>query len=327
MNTVAAGTSRSLLSAQDFAAITSVGFQPVGQVLGAAVVRLGYVSRGGKCSSKRSYTSATDLASAESGPFNLLLRKRYGARNQALSRAIDDCRALGGDGIVGMSLRIAPFPAGGTEFTVLGTAVRARTDIRPAAPFSSHVSAQEFARLLRAGWVPATLIFGIALGARHDDFRTREQTRLNATGEVRGYTRLVNDTRQDARRQLEKAVAAQGAGGVVIDEMTLHLGERECPAEERAHDHVAEVAFLGTTIVSFEASAGPGAPAPLTIVRLDAPPAAPDGPGTGSSPRPSPQPDSEGGFLDRVVAAWEARNASRSRLSSSDSAGISKKAD
>ncbi len=327
------GTWGSLLSAPDLAAITSVGFDPVGHVLGAAVVHLGYVSRGGQCSTRRSYTSRTDLASAESGPFNLLLRKRYGVRHQVLARAVEECQALGGDGIVGVRLRIAPFPAGGTEFSLQGTAVRARTEIRPAAPFSSHVSAEEFARLLRAGWVPTALIFGVALGARHIGMRTRNQTRLTVTSEIGSYTRLVNDTRHDARRQLEMAVGGQGADGVVVDEMTLHLGERECPAEEGAHDHVAETAILGTTIVHFDRSAGAGDPAPLTIMRLNPAPAdetaklgASSRPDSGPLPAPQ-QPDSEGGFLDRLAATWAARIASRSRLSSSDPAGISRKAD
>jgi uncharacterized protein YbjQ (UPF0145 family) len=167
-------------------------------------------------------------------------------RHRVLSRAIEECQALGGDGIVGLTLTVRPFPAGGTEFTVAGTAVRARTEIRPAAPFTSHVAAPEFARLLRAGWVPAALVSGIALGARHDDTRTRKQTRWMVTGEVRGYSELVRATRRDARSQLEMAVTGQGADGVVVDEMTLHLGERECPAEEGMRDHVAEVAILGT---------------------------------------------------------------------------------
>jgi hypothetical protein len=105
----------SLLSAQDFTAVTGVGFDPVGQVFGAAVFNLGYISRGGKCSSSGSYASETDLASAQEGPFGLLLRQRYGARRRALSRVIDECRALDADGIIGVTLSIRPFPAGGTE--------------------------------------------------------------------------------------------------------------------------------------------------------------------------------------------------------------------
>ena len=315
----------SLLSTQDFAAIASVGFRPVGHVLGAAVVHLGYVSRGGKCSSMGSYTSRTDLASAESGPFNLLLRRRYGVRHQVLSRAIEQCQALGGDGIVGMTLTIRPFPAGGTEFSVQGTAVRARTEIRPVTPFTSHLSAPEFARLLRGGWVPTALAFGIALGARHDDMRTRSQTR--AVAEVRSYSELVKDTRRDARHELEKAVTSQGAEGLVLGEMTLHPGERECPRQEGMHDHVAEVAMLGTAIAAFTQSPRADGPTPLTILHLNAAPAlAADLRPDKAAPRAG-RPDSEGGLADRLASAWAARTAARSTISSSDSAGVSRKAD
>jgi uncharacterized protein YbjQ (UPF0145 family) len=316
----------SLLSADDFAAITSVGFEPVGHVLGAGVVHLGYVSRAGKCSSTGSYTPRTDLASAAGGPFGTLLRKRYGVRHQVLSRAVEECQALGGDGIVGVSLSIRPFPAGGTEFSLQGTAIRARSGIRPAAPFSSHLSAQEFARLLRAGWVPTALVFGISLAARHDDTRTRRQTRRRQTTEVRGYSELVKDARRDARNQLAKAVADHGADGVVVDEMTLHISERECPTHEGTHDHVAEVAILGTTIAAFDRSPGTDGGSPLTILRLNPAAAGATGLLPVSLPAaPPPEPDSEGGFLDRFVLSWAARSASRGSLSYSDSAGTSKK--
>jgi uncharacterized protein YbjQ (UPF0145 family) len=318
----------SLLSAEDFAAITSIGFRPVGHVLGAAVVHLGYVSRGGRCSGIGSYASRTDLASAQSGPFNLLLRKRYGVRHQAISRAIDQCRALGADGVVGLTLSIRPFPAGGTEFTVQGTAVRALTEIRPAVPFTSHLAPPEFARLLRGGWVPTALVFGISLGARHDDMRTRKQTRWKANNEVRAYSELIRDTRRDTRIQLEKAVADQGADGVVVEEMTLEIGERECPTQESMHDHVAEAAILGTTIVSFDRSPAADDRTPLTIMHLNPSSAVDRGLRPDSAPQPPPsRPDSEGGLLDRLASAWAARRASRSRIAYGDSAGISKKAD
>ena len=318
----------SLLSTQDFAAITSVGFHPVGHVLGAAVVHLGYASRGGRCSSTGSYTSRTDLASGTGGPFNVLLRQRSGVRHRVLSRALEECQALGGDGIIGVTLSIRPFPAGGTEFTLMGTAVAARTEIRPPIPFSSHVSAQEFARLLRSGWVPTSLVFSISLGARHIDQRTRKQTARMATDEVRGYSELVKDTRRDARSQLAKAVAEQGGDGVVVDEMTLHLSERECPAQEGRQDRVAEAAILGTTIVSFGRSQTSLERPALTIMHLKpAPPTA-----TGLRPDTAPDPvppsaDSESGFLDRLSSAWAARRAARSRVSYGDPTAITKKSD
>ncbi|HUN33231.1 MAG TPA: heavy metal-binding domain-containing protein [Trebonia sp.] len=322
------GPWRSLLSAQEFSAIVGVGFDPVGEVLGTAVVHLGFVSRGGKCSSSSYPSARTDLASASTGPFNLLLRKRNGVRRLAISRAIEECRALGGDGIVGMKLSVQPFPAGGTEFRVQGTAVRARTAIRPAAPFTTHVSGQEFASLLRAGWVPSALVVGISMGARHDDLRTSRQTqRAAASREVSSYTRLVMDTRRDARAQLEKVVAAEGGDGVVVDEITMHIGERECPSDEGAHDHVCEAVILGTSIVSFGLPTEIDDRPPLTIMHLNSRATAGGSPtvrflepASGESASAEPEAEPEGGTLDRFLAARAAKRASRSGVSLSDSA-------
>jgi uncharacterized protein YbjQ (UPF0145 family) len=326
------GPWRSLFSVQEFAAIVGAGFDPVGEVMGAAVVHLGYVSRGGKCSSSSSRSAPTDLASAATGPFNALQRKRYGVRRLAISRAVEECKAVGGDGVVGMKMSVSPFPFGGTEFKVQGTAVRARTAIRPAAPFTSHVSGQEFASLLRAGWVPSALVFGVSLGARHHDLRTSSQTRRTAASrEVSSYSRLVMDTRRDARNQLEKAVKAEGADGVVVDKITLHIGERECPSIEGAHDDVCEAVILGTSIVSFGLSAGAGSRAPLSIMRLN--PQAPSSAGLravnfSEPPAPAePEAEPEGGRLDRFLAARAAKRAARSSISISDSTFRSKSAD
>ncbi|MFE3583407.1 heavy metal-binding domain-containing protein [Streptomyces vinaceus] len=79
-----------------------------------------------------------------------LVRAPYSARKRALARAVDECRALGGDGIVGVSMDIDPMPLGGLECTVRGTAVRARSRIRPHQPFSSHLGGQDFARLIHS---------------------------------------------------------------------------------------------------------------------------------------------------------------------------------
>jgi uncharacterized protein YbjQ (UPF0145 family) len=317
----------SLMSAQEFAAVSEAGFDPVGQVFGLAVIHIGSVSLAGRCSGTPGYTPRTDLAAAGSGPFSVLLKKRYGARNLALSRAVEECRALGGDGILGLRLRVSPFPAGGTEFALAGTAVRARTRIRPAAPFTSHVSGQEFARLLRAGWVPAALTFAISLGARHDVARTRQQTRRAAPSrEVGGYAELVKDTRRDAREQLRRAIEGQGADGLVVDEMTLHISERECPAVEGGRDHVAEATILGTSLASFAAS--PATAAHLTIMRLDRPPAttAPTGLSLRARvPEPSPEPAPEGGLLDRYVSSLAARQAARGTFASTDPAALRRK--
>jgi uncharacterized protein YbjQ (UPF0145 family) len=267
-----------------------------------------------------------------SGPFNLMLRQRNGVRRLAVSRAVEECVALGGDGIVGLTLTIRSFPAGGTEFTVQGTAVRARSGIRPASPFTSHLPGQEFASLLRAGWIPVALVFAVSLGARHDDLRTRDQTRwTSASREVRGYSQLVKDTRSEARDQLEQAVIAQGADGVVVSQLTLHISERECPAVEGSHDHWAEATILGTSIVSFDRSPRDQSRAPLVIMRVGTPASPPPVAAVILGPVSSPPPEESGvpeaGRLDRYRSAWADRRASRSTISFRDSTSRSRKTD
>lgn len=257
----------SALSTQEFAAIKGAGFDPVGQVLGTAVYHLGYT---GAWACSGAWTGNTDVSSSTWAPFSQLVASMYAARRLALGRAVAECAALGGDGIVGVKLKIGHFPAGGLEFTALGTAVRGRCATRPAQPFTSHVTGQEFAKLVHAGWIPTGLAFGISIATRHDDWRTYGQLRWTAGNqEVTGYTQLVNRARHDARSQLQQDVRRHGGDGVVVDEVDLRVSERECPRYENNRDHVAEAVFLGTSIVRFDQSARAAVPKPLTIMKLN----------------------------------------------------------
>jgi uncharacterized protein YbjQ (UPF0145 family) len=267
----AGSTWDSPLSSKEFAAVKGVAFEPLGQVLGAAVFNVGYPGDW-ICSGAWTFTGGTDVSSAAWAPFSQLVKTMYAARRLALARAVAECRALGGDGIVGMKVRAGEFPAGGLEFTALGTAVRARTGVRPRRPFTSHLSGQDFAKLPRAGWIPTGLAFGISVATRHDDWLASHQTRRSrldaGNQEVDGYTRLINHARHGARLQLARDTASQGADGVVLDEMELRVRERECPPYANSRDHIAEAIFVGTSIARFGRSRGPTGPGPLTILRL-----------------------------------------------------------
>ena len=118
-------------------------------------------------------------------------------------------------------------PPLGLEFTALGTAVRARGRVRPRQPFTSHVTGQEFAKLIHAGYVPTGLAMGISIASRHDDYRTRAAlSRWAGNQEVPGYTQLINNARHDARNQLLKDARQHGGDGVVVDEVDLRIGEQ-----------------------------------------------------------------------------------------------------
>jgi uncharacterized protein YbjQ (UPF0145 family) len=180
-----------------------------------------------------------------------------------------ECQELGGHGIVGVRLTIGTFPAGGLEFKAIGTAVRAPGAVPLKRPFTSDLSGQDFAKLALAGWVPAGLVLGISIGSRHDDWLTVTQTRwTGANSEVHGYTDLVNQTRHDARSQLERDVTRHGADGVVVQEMEVRVRERECPMQEGRRDHIVEATIIGTAIARFAKTARAPAP-PLAVISLD----------------------------------------------------------
>ncbi|MDI2127261.1 heavy metal-binding domain-containing protein [Yinghuangia seranimata] len=265
-----AGTWDSALSAEEFVAIKGAGFEPVGQVLGTAVFHIGYTGAW-SCPGPWSAPGVTSVRSSWSAPsFGPMVATLYEARRLALARAVAECRELGGDGIVGVKLRIGRFPAGGVEFTALGTAVRAHSRVRPRRPFTSHLSGQDFAKLVHSGWVPTGLVLGIAIATRHDDWRRfgRNTWRLE-NQEIDGYTWLMNSARRDARRQLALDAGKHGGDGVVLDEIDLNVRENECPAAEGSRDVVVEAVFVGTSIAGFRRSERAAGPGTLTIMRLE----------------------------------------------------------
>jgi uncharacterized protein YbjQ (UPF0145 family) len=196
------------------------------------------------------------------------------ARRTAVERMTAQCAELGGDGVVGLRVSRGSFLLGGQEFTAIGTAVRARRELgagyrstwaaertssgvgarahERAAPFSSDLSGQDFAKLVGAGWVPVGLVFGVAIGACHDDWRTTRQTRRwSGNREVAGWTEIVNQSRRDAGRRLQADVGRIGGEGAVVASMPLRVSVRDCPAQPGRRDHIVEASVLGTAVAQF----------------------------------------------------------------------------
>jgi uncharacterized protein YbjQ (UPF0145 family) len=280
------GTWGSALTSDEFAAIRSVGFEPVGQVLGAAVYNIGFTG-GYNCPGAwgsfgygipaRTVTQVSSRGGF--GSFGPLVQAMYQARHAALDRMTTECTELGGHGVVGVRLTIGTFPAGGLEFKAIGTAIRAPgvPPVEPKSkgrglrgPFTSDLSGQDFTKLIMKGWVPAGLALGISIGSRHDDWLTVGQTRWGAgNAEVVGYTELVNDARNDSRQQLERDVKRLGAEGVVIATMEMQVRERECPAMEGRRDHIVEATTIGTAIARFSHAEQQQHGKTLAIMSLD----------------------------------------------------------
>jgi uncharacterized protein YbjQ (UPF0145 family) len=272
------GTWGSSLTSGEFAAIRSAGFEPVGQVLGAAVYAAGAASgsycpaAGGSPAAGMPGPSAAQVP-GQGGPgsFGPLVEAMYQARRTAIDRMTAECARLGGHGVVGVRLSRGSFPLGGLEFTAIGTAVRAPdAAYGQREPFTSDLSGQDFAKLIMAGWVPAGLALGISIGSRHDDRTTARQARWGSgNAEIAGWTELVSESRHDARRQLEREVRRLGAEGVVIAAMRLRVSQRDCPVTVGRRDHIVETTLIGTAIAGFSPAGRCHAGPALAVMPLD----------------------------------------------------------
>jgi uncharacterized protein YbjQ (UPF0145 family) len=250
----AGGPWTSLLTAPAAAGLEVAGFDPVGEVMGSIVLHVGWAGYRG-CGSLAGFGGWATPTTTVAGyaPYVDALHHGYGT---ALDRMLQETVAIGGDGVVGVSLRVDQLDARSREFVALGTAVRARGEARPPRPFSTDLPAYDVAKLLRAGWMPSDLVFGISVGIRHDDWRTRQQSTWGAGNvEVSGYTDLVTHVRADARNRFAAHVHRTGAEGAVVSSMTLRTWEVE-PSENH-RDHVGEASVFGTGLVSFRTAAAP----------------------------------------------------------------------
>ena len=289
------GTWGSALTADEFAAIRSVGFEPVGQVFGAAVydagAAIGYSCPGASgasgasgvpgalvapgappSSGRRAPTGSATRVSGQggAGSFGPLVQAMDQARHTAVDRLITECAQLGGHGVVGVHVSRGSF-LGATQFTVIGTAVRAPGAAHGrSAPFASDLSGQDFAKLIRAGWVPVGLALGLSIGSRHDDRDTTRQARwTSGNAEIAGWTELVGQSRHDARCQLETDVSRLGAEGVVIAAMPMRVRQRDCPATVGRRDHIVETSLIGTAVARFAKADQRADGPPLAIMSLD----------------------------------------------------------
>jgi uncharacterized protein YbjQ (UPF0145 family) len=258
------GAFTSDLGVDEFAAIRSVGFSPVGQVFGTAVYTVGWL--GSSCGVPW-YAKNVPARVLPARPMQQTLSE---ARARAVDRMRYECEQLGADGVVGVRFQIRLFFEIGLEFLAIGTAVRADArGPRPGTPFSSDLNGQDFAKLLRAGWVPVAFVQGVGVTIRHVDYDMRMQGRSWVNTEMTGPTELVQAARETARKDLRAQARRVGATGVVLRDMTSQQFERECVnGIEGFDDRIAEVIMTGTAIVPYGRKPHT-TQAPLTMLRLN----------------------------------------------------------
>ena len=216
----------SALSVDEHHAIRSVGFSPVGQVMGTCVVHQGAYAL--SMCGYYGYGMRYAWGSAPVSVAQQVEAALKGARHAAVNRMVQECEGLRGDGIVGVRLTMERFVAGGIEVQAIGTAVRADGDVRPPRPFTSDLTGQDFAKLILAGWLPAGLVMGTSVLIRHDDYTTAWQSGSWNNTEVSGVTDLVTSARDRARATLQSDASRFGAQHVVLRDLGLWVFHQEC---------------------------------------------------------------------------------------------------
>ena len=220
------------LSVNEFLLVKEAGFDPVGLVLGSSIYHIGF-------------QQANWNRNQEMG---VLTQAMYHARELAMTRMEEEADQLGADGVVGVRLEIGRYDWGPdlAEFIAVGTAVKHREGILHRAPngrpFTSDLSGQDFATLLRAGYRPTGLVMGNCVYhvARQGMMQTMRQAGRNV--EQVNFTQALYEARELAMERLQTEADELQSEGIV--------GARII---ERSHgwgSHVIEFLAIGTSVVA-----------------------------------------------------------------------------
>jgi len=257
-----------MLSVDEFTAIRSVGFEPIGQVLGVSVHQGGY-PYGIRCGAYPGMPAYGPIKAIPSVPSFLRV-----ARDMALARMVEECVALGGQGIVDVTVELKPFVSGAIEFSVVGSAVRAIGPLpRPTyskplpVPFTADLTGRDFALLVRNGWMPTRMVFGLANRIRHTT--SALQFRWGwANTELTHLSTLIHRTRVDARDDLADEARKAGGLHVVVRDMSLRQWEQECPGSSGGRDYLCQFTIWGTAVTPVRSTRPSPGNGVLPILRL-----------------------------------------------------------
>ena len=145
------------LSVAEALAVREAGFAPIAQVMGSCFYQVGWQSMpfgpGGWTPS---------MSQGETFELETQTDAWNDARSLALSRLRDEAVAVGADAVVGCACAAAATtgPPGLVEFVAIGTAVRSERYELEDAPVLSHLSGQDFAKLVAAGFWPVGIVAG-----------------------------------------------------------------------------------------------------------------------------------------------------------------------
>jgi uncharacterized protein YbjQ (UPF0145 family) len=249
---------RSNLTVAEALTIREAGFTPLTQVMGSCFYQVGW--------QRMPWWSASFGSFGEGETFQLDTQTNAWneARGLALDRLRDEAVAAGADAVVGVRLRRGGYDwaAGLLEFVAIGTAVRSERFAFDDAPVLSHLSGQDFAKLVRHGFWPV----GIAAGSTVAYVATGWSQQYRATSwstgwrnqELPDFSQGIYDARALAMGRLEREAHRLHADGVVG--VTIERSQRERERDRSGttyRDLIIEMHVIGTAIVEVRHDAPP----------------------------------------------------------------------
>lgn len=133
----------------------------------------------------------------------------------AVGRLREECRAVGGHGVVGVEVELS-LQRTHVDVALIGTAVRPKaSSSSPAQPFVSDLSARDFSLLRGSGWQPQGLAFGASYiyAPRRSAATAVAQKGKNV--ELTNYTEALYAARESAMERMQASAMAMAASGVV----------------------------------------------------------------------------------------------------------------
>ncbi len=229
---VARGFFTSDLSINEFLLVKQSGFEPLGLVLGSSIYHIGF--------QQANWSRNQEMA--------VLTQAMYHARELAMTRMEEEADQLGADGVVGVRLEIGRYEWGAelAEFIAVGTAVRHRGGELHRAPngrpFTSDLSGQDFATLLRSGYRPVGLVMGNCVyHVAHQGLRAAWK-QIGRNQEMPNYTQALYEARELAMGRMQSEADELQAGGIV--------GARIVEKSHGWGSHVIEFFAVGTGVVA-----------------------------------------------------------------------------
>lgn len=256
------------LSVPELAAVHSVGFTPRGVVAGTCAHTVLYPNPGWTVYGY-DWADCPDMS-----------RAMYTGRRHAFDRLAAEVTALGAHGAIGVRMihRVLDHTQGLSEYTAIGTAVSHPGSPPLARPFISHLSGQEFAKLIQMGAVPCGVALGCAAVMIGPGYSASTWSGAGAWSygavqytnwEIGNWTSAVQRARDWSVAQMQQEVRACGGDGVVGVEVRRggFAATWRGSAGGEGEAHVVEMTALGTVVARFRRDADTLHPRPVLRLR------------------------------------------------------------